>query len=179
MLCHVHHAVIHNISDQEYLSVFSGTNCTKRELKITICIPAVHLHTCSSVNVVTLLQAGHPRDHTLIPGGAWNILLLPSIWSNTRAHPTLWSMGTAGSVCFQQLVHDSDLSPHLVPRLRVTGASPPLLLFALMACTRTALLTHCGFAAQIYSIVTSNYSLSASFIFVMCCGFQVLCDVLY
>ena len=44
LLCHVHHASIHNISDQEYLSVSSGTNCTKRELKIIICNPALHIH---------------------------------------------------------------------------------------------------------------------------------------
>ena len=65
---------------------------------------------CSSVNVVILLQAGHPRDHTSIPGGGTEYFAPPNVQSNTRAHPTSCSMGTVGSVCFHQLVPDSDLS---------------------------------------------------------------------
>lgn len=131
---------------------------------------------CSSVNVVTLLQAGHPRDHTSIPGGGMEHFAPPKRPGPTQrpVQRLLRVLCASSNWCVTVTSH-----PHLVPRLRVNGALPPVLLYALMACTRTPLLTHCGSAAQFYSFVTSNYILSAGLIFVICCGFQVLCHVLY
>jgi hypothetical protein len=124
MLCHVHRGLIHSISGQEYLSVSSGTNCTER-VENNYCNPAEHKAT------------GHVAQFSQVSSLTPGPTQLPVQW-------VLRVLCASSSWCMPVTSH-----PHLVPRLRVNGASPSLLLYTLMACTRTAVLTHCGFAAQI------------------------------
>ena len=64
------------------------------------------------------------------------------------AHPASCSMGTVGSVCFQQLMHDSDLTPQSSAKIKIEWSftsAPPVCPHGMHKDN----FTYCVFAAEI------------------------------